>query len=177
MFNLRSGNKPEFRKLSGVASPNKKVDATAVTDKLKEKVASVANVKDKVSSVKDKVKSVANVKDKLSNVKSKAANVKNKLSSVKDSKVGEKIQSKITSKAAIKVATKGLKNVSKKAALKGGLRVAAKIGARAIPGVGQAMMARDVYKLGKHAYKNRAKIKSWAKNKAASVFGSDESTV
>ena len=53
MFKLRSGNKPEFRKLSGVASPNKKVDATAVTDKLKDKVKSVSNVKDKLKSVKD----------------------------------------------------------------------------------------------------------------------------
>ena len=53
MFKLRSGNKPEFRKLSGVASPNKKVDATAVTDKLKDKAKSVANVKDKLKSVKD----------------------------------------------------------------------------------------------------------------------------
>ena len=84
MFNLRSGNNPEFRKLSGVASPNKKVDATDVAAKLKDKVASVANVKDKVSSVKDKVKSVANVKDKLS--------------SVRDSKVGEKLKSKVVSK-------------------------------------------------------------------------------
>tara|TARA_B100000073_G_C23605349_1_gene522175 strand:- start:185 stop:703 length:519 start_codon:yes stop_codon:yes gene_type:complete len=159
MFKLRSGNKPEFRKLSGVASPNKKVDATAVTDKLKEKVASVANVKDKVSSVKDK----------LSSVKSKAAGIKDKMKSVRDSKVGEKIKSKITTKAGLKVATAGLKNVSKKAALRGGLKVAAKIGARAIPGVGQAMMARDVYKLGKHAWKNRAKIKSWAGNKASSL--------
>ena len=137
-------------------SPMKKVD-------VKEKL---SGVKDKLSGAKDKL---AGAKDKLSSVKSKAASIKDKMKSVKDSKVGEKIKSKVTSKVASKAATKGLKGLSKKAALKGGLRVAAKVGARAIPGVGQAMMARDVYKLGKHAYKNRAKIKSWAKGKASSL--------
>ena len=46
MFRLRSGNKPEIRELSGIASPNKEVDASAISDK-------VSNVKDKLKSVKD----------------------------------------------------------------------------------------------------------------------------
>tara|TARA_R100000458_G_C8248179_1_gene225638 strand:- start:48 stop:722 length:675 start_codon:yes stop_codon:yes gene_type:complete len=113
------------------------------------------------------------VKDKLSGVKDKLSGAKEKLSGVKDkiksSGIGEKIKSKVASKVSLKAATKGLKSVSKKGALKGGLKVAAKIGARAIPGVGQAMMARDAYKLGKHAWKNRAKIKGWAGAKASSL--------
>ena len=45
MFRLRSGNKPEIRELSGIASPNK-VDASAISDK-------VSNVKDKLKSAKN----------------------------------------------------------------------------------------------------------------------------
>jgi hypothetical protein len=107
MFKLRSGNKPEFRELSGVASPNKKVDATAVTDKLKDKVASVASVKDKVSSVKDKVKSVAKVKDKVASVKGKVANVKSKALSTKEAvgKVGKKLATKGVTKGAQRALT------------------------------------------------------------------------
>ena len=141
-FKMKGFSPFNYGKPYASGSPNKKVD-----------------VKDKLSGVKDK----------LSNVKSKAANIKDKVKSVKDSKVGEKIKSKVTGKVAGKAASKGLKGLSKKAALKGGLKVAAKIGARAIPGVGQAMMARDAYKLGKHAWKNRAKIKGWAKGKASSL--------
>ena len=114
------------------SSPKKQlVDAS----NLKDKVASVANVKDKLSSVKDKVKSVANVKDKVSGVK-------DKLKSVKDSKIGGKIQSKMISKGASKAGGKLLRKAGAKGA------------ARLVPGVGYALAAKDA---GKFMMEQKAK--------------------
>tara|TARA_Y100001963_G_scaffold142151_1_gene211277 strand:+ start:16 stop:633 length:618 start_codon:yes stop_codon:yes gene_type:complete len=86
---------------------------------------------------------VGAVKEKLSNVGEK----------LKGSGVGEKLGSKLKSK----VASKTLSKVSKSKLLsKGGkraaIKVGAKLGARAIPGVGAGMMAYDV---GKFLHKNR----------------------
>ena len=63
------------------------------------------------------------------------------------------------------VIEKGVKEASKKLGGKTAAKVAAKVAlkgaARLVPGVGQIMMARDMYKLGKYAYKNRDKLAGW----------------
>jgi len=60
---------------------------------------------------------------------------------------------------------KGVKEASKKLGGKTAAKVAAKVAlkgaARLVPGVGQIMMARDMYKLGKYAYQNRDKLAGW----------------
>jgi hypothetical protein len=63
------------------------------------------------------------------------------------------------------VIEKGVKEASKKLGGKTAAKVAAKVAlkgaARLVPGVGQIMMARDMYKLGKYAYQNRDKLAGW----------------
>jgi len=60
---------------------------------------------------------------------------------------------------------KGVKEATKKLGGKTAAKVAAKVAlkgaARLVPGVGQIMMARDMYKLGKYAYQNRDKLAGW----------------
>ena len=55
-------------------------------------------------------------------------------------------------KLALKGAEKGAKSLAGKALVKGAGKVALKTAARFIPGVGQLMMARDIYRGGKYLY-------------------------
>ena len=123
MFRLRSGNKPEIRELSGIASPNKEVDASAITDK-------VSNVTDKLKNVKPNVNAPKPTKSKNTKVsKDTKPNT-----TVKDS-------TKFTAKQVIK--KKGVQPV-----VQAGLtRVGAKTVARAIPGAGYGLLAADAGKL------------------------------
>jgi len=146
MFNLRSGNKPEFRKLSGVASPNKIVDATAVTDKLKEKVASVANVKDKLSSVKEKVSSkVSSAKDKAKDLVSKAATARDvvKTTASKAKNLVTPIAANIKNNPIVNKATQVLKNPAVKTTGK----ALGQVGKRFLGPAGAAMTVYDVGKM------------------------------
>jgi len=64
----------------------------------------------------------------------------------------EYIKKKAKTKAVAKASSEAAKRIAKKAFVKGAAKVALKGAARFIPGVGQVMMARDLYKGGKYLY-------------------------
>jgi hypothetical protein len=68
---------------------------------------------------------------------------------------------KAVSNTAQNVLNKSANKIGRKTAARALLSGAGRLGARLLPGIGQIMMARDMYKLGKYAFNNRDKIAGW----------------
>ena len=80
---------------------------------------------------------------------------------IKQGAIKEGAEKLAATKMGKKLATKTAAKVAAKVALKGATRL--------IPGVGQIMMARDMYKLGKYAYQNRDKLAGWASRQKSNM--------
>ena len=80
---------------------------------------------------------------------------------IKQGAIKEGAEKLAATKMGKKLATKTAAKVAAKVALKGATRL--------IPGVGQIMMARDMYKLGKYAFKNRDKLAGWASRQKSNM--------
>lgn len=169
MFMSDERMKKNIKRVGKMSSKKKRFEKGGAVDqagmsKMKSMATRKATMKSRAGSVGSKMKR----KYEAGGVAEKLGGVKDKL---KGSGLKDKLKSKAISKGAGKGVTKALKSSAGKRALGKG---AAKLGARAIPGVGGALLAKDAYKFLDKKQVGQKSVKNIGKSSGRAFLGKME---